>query len=110
MRRLVILLFVICALMWTSVARDNAVVQAAFPFSSSRTLLSQAPNVVVPQAQALRQPNMTRLQFANFCAAEMGAIPAFKCSDGAYLAITIGGVSQTSKATDCDKPVQLEHK
>ncbi len=51
----------------------------------------------------------SRLAYANMCAAEMGVIPAFKCTDGQQIPITVGGVNQTSTTTDCDKPVQLEH-
>jgi|GEM_PF-470674 len=109
MRRLGIFLLVTSVLMLASVAWDNETIQAAVVTTPSHT-----PNVAAPAWSAVSQrpaspanPTMTRLEYANFCAAEMGVIPAFKCSDGAYLATTVGGVGQTGITGDCDKPDQL---
>lgn len=49
----------------------------------------------------------SRLAYAQSCAAEMGAIPAFNCMTGTVIPITVGGVAQNHAVDDCDKPVQL---
>jgi hypothetical protein len=64
--------------------------------------------VLIPGGQALPSPP-GRADYADQCAADMGAIPPFDCMTGDLLDITVNGANQSQPVPDgkCDKPVQL---